>query len=231
MGTVRKVNEDACLERPEIGLWVVADGMGGHQAGDVASNMIVDVLRDMPPATSSDDFVAETRSRVQDVNRRLQDYAEQHAPGGIIGSTVAVFGTFGARSVCLWVGDSRVYRLRDEELRQLTRDHSHVEELISLGMLRREDAASHPDGNIVTRAVGAAPELAIDVVAGDLRGDDSYLICSDGLTGVLSDKEIADMMLSGDCEDSVRALLHLALIRGARDNVTLVIVEIEEKGR
>ena len=228
VGTVRKVNEDACLERPEVGLWAVADGMGGHAAGDVASNMIVDALRDLPPTRDHKAFTDDIQNRLHRVNTVLRRHAARQVPGQIVGSTVAVLVGSGTKAICLWAGDSRIYRLRNGRLLQLTRDHSQVEEMIAFGLLRREDAHAHPERNIITRAVGAAPELEIDVAVGDLRVGDSYLLCSDGLNKVVSDAEIESMIQNVECEDVVRALLRLSLMRQARDNVTLVVVQVEE---
>lgn len=231
VGTVRRVNEDALLERPEIGLWVVADGMGGHAAGDVASNMIVESLQGLRAPSDEAALLEDIDRRLQRINTQLLHYAAEHVPGGVMGSTVVAFASFQAKALCLWAGDSRIYRLRDGELQQLTRDHSQVEDLISLGIIRREDAEHHPESNIITRAVGATPGLAIDQRVDELRAEDTYLLCSDGLTAVVKDGELGSLMEQSDCEKAVSALLHLALDRGARDNVTLVIIKIEDKAK
>jgi serine/threonine protein phosphatase PrpC len=231
VGTVRKVNEDSVLERPEIGLWVVADGMGGHAAGDVASSMIVESLQGIRAPSDEAAFLEDIERRLQRINTQLLHYAAEHVPGGVMGSTVAAFASYRTKALCLWAGDSRIYRLRGGELERLTRDHSQVEDLISLGIIRREDAEHHPESNIITRAVGATPDLAIDQRVGELRAQDTYLICSDGLTAVVKDAELGPLMEQSDCEEAVSALLHLALVRGARDNVTLVIIKIEDKAQ
>ncbi len=229
VGTARKVNEDACLERPEIGLWAVADGMGGHAAGDVASTMVVDSLRDLSLSEDQNSLINDIEGRLQGVNSQLRRYARSQGPGTIVGSTVAAFAGFGTKAICLWAGDSRIYRLRDSGLQQLTRDHSQVEELVALGMLNRDEAATHRERNVITRAVGAGPELEIELRIDELQAGDYYVLCSDGLNKAVSDEEIATIMLNSNVEETVRALLRLSLIRGARDNVTLVVIEISAR--
>lgn len=226
VGTVRKVNEDAYLDRPEIGLWLVADGMGGHQAGDVASRTIVQSFDDMPPPHGRDEFLEEILDRLQTVNGQLQRYAADNG-SGVVGSTVALLFGFGSQANCLWAGDSRIYLQRDGRLRQLTRDHSKVEELVSLGLVDREDADTHPVGNVITRAVGAAESLAIDVVSHELRPGDRFMLCSDGLNKTVSDAEISDILQDRSCAEAPKALLYRALDSGARDNVTAVVVHVE----
>lgn len=227
VGSVRKVNEDAYLDSPEIGLWVVADGMGGHEAGDVASKMVVESFHDLQAPTDLQSFVDDLLLRLQTVNGDLVDYAERHAKNGVVGSTVAILVGFRDQCTCLWAGDSRVYLLRDGRLRQVTRDHSQVEELISLGLLDREEAESHPAGNVITRAVGAADSLAVDMVSHELQQGDVYLICSDGLNKVVSDREISEILRHGSCHTAVRSLIDGALRLGAKDNVTAVVVQVK----
>lgn len=226
VGTVRKINEDAYLDRPEIGLWLVADGMGGHQAGDVASRMIVQSFDDLPAVQDRDEFLEEILDRLQAVNGELQRYAEENG-AEVVGSTVALLFSFGSQVSCLWAGDSRIYALRDGQLRQLTRDHSKVEELVSLGLVDRDDADTHPVGNVITRAVGAAESLAVDVVSHELRPGDRFLLCSDGLNKTVSDAEIGDILQRCGCAEAPKALLYRALDNGARDNVTAVVVHID----
>ncbi|MFQ5773090.1 MAG: PP2C family protein-serine/threonine phosphatase [Kiloniellaceae bacterium] len=228
VGTVRKVNEDAYVDLPgigpEVGLWAVADGMGGHEAGDFASRMIVEALRSVPPPTGRDALLDEVDVRLQSVNRRLRDYAATHARGGVVGSTVAVLIGYRSEGICLWAGDSRVYLLRGGLFRQLTQDHSQVEELIKLGLLNRSEAASHPAGNVITRAVGAMDDLIVDAIGHELADGDIYLLCSDGLNKVLPDEEIALILERQDCRQAVQSLLQRALDKGARDNVTAIVV-------
>lgn len=229
VGTVRKINEDAYLDNPELGLWVVADGMGGHEAGDVASRMVVDSFRNLTFPTSRQQFLDDLLVRLQTVNSDLQDYAEENARSGVVGSTVVILVGFEDQCTCLWAGDSRIYLLREGLLRQVTRDHSQVEELISLGLLDRKEAESHPAGNVITRAVGAADSLAVDVVSHGLHDGDIYLLCSDGLNKVVPDREICEILRHGGGQSTAQSLIDRALYHGARDNVTAVVVQFESQ--
>ncbi len=226
IGTVRSVNEDACLDRPEVGLWVVADGMGGHDAGDVASRMIVDSLQQLDRSQSRDDFVDELLARLQDVNGALVDYAESNAKN-VVGSTVVIMIGLGGKCTCIWAGDSRIYLRREGRLRQVTKDHSQVEELVSLGLLDRDEADSHPASNVITRAVGAMDSLAVDMVSHGVRDGDVYLLCSDGLNKVVPDGEISEVLGKAGCREAAEGLIDRALQHGARDNVTAVVVRVE----
>ena len=226
IGTVRSVNEDACLDRPEVGLWVVADGMGGHDAGDVASRMIVESLQQLDRSQSRDDFVDELLSRLQEVNGALVDYAESNAKN-VVGSTVVIMIGWGGKCTCIWAGDSRIYLQREGRLRQVTKDHSQVEELVSLGLLDRDEADSHPASNVITRAVGAMDSLAVDMVSHGVRDGDVYLLCSDGLNKVVPDGEISEVLGKGGCREAAEGLIDRALQHGARDNVTAVVVRVE----
>jgi protein phosphatase len=232
VGTVRKVNEDSCLERPEIGLWVVADGMGGHHAGDLASQTVVASLRSLAAPTSRESLLFDLQQNLQTVNDHLQRLAAESPERGIIGTTVAILVGYHRQAICVWVGDSRIYLCRGRQLRQLTRDHSQVEELIKLGLLDRDEAESHPASNVITRAVGAAGELKIDMVSGELHEQDIYLLCSDGLNKVVPDVEIGEILQTQGCDEAAGSLIDRALDYGARDNVTAVVVhkDVREYG-
>ncbi len=230
VGMVRAINEDACLALPERGLWAVADGMGGHEAGDVASQMVIETLQQIKPPTNWPDFLEAVRESLRDVNRRLREESAQRYQHRTIGSTVVVLIAYEAQCACLWVGDSRIYRLRDGQLRQLTRDHSHVQELVDQGLIAPENAHRHPLANVITRAVGSADELQIDEFVHPLQAGDLFLLCSDGLNKTLGDEEIARLLARSDhnCQEAVKAFIHLALMRDANDNVTTVVVNIDD---
>ena len=161
VGTVRLENEDAVLAQPEIGLWVVADGMGGHEAGKVASNMIVESLGEINKPEHISEYVSEIENRIADVNQRLLEYSEIMLDGRLIGTTFVGFIIYGQVGICMWMGDSRLYLYRGNELRQLSRDHSHVSELLEAGAITEKEAKNHPDANVITRAVGTGDELFI----------------------------------------------------------------------
>lgn len=227
-GLVRRVNEDAFLDRRQDGLWVVADGMGGHDAGDVASRMIVETLRSTP----MDGPLATRMDRIEDaveqVNQRLLSRS-YNAEGRkhIIGSTITVLVAENQRiGAVLWAGDSRIYRLRGGTLVQLTTDHSQVETYVRQGIITREQARSHPERNIITRAVGSQEELYLEADVCEFSPGDRYLLCSDGLTRHLEDDEISRMLADGTPETVCRKLIDLTLERGAKDNVTVVVVQI-----
>jgi len=228
-GKVRSINEDSFVNRGKDGLWMVADGMGGHSAGDVASQMIAAELLALSLPSSLSGAVDAAETALLTTNRRLRDLSNQHPDQATIGSTVAGMVARGGYAVALWVGDSRVYRLRNGDLKQLTQDHSQVEELIARGLLLREDAEQHPAANVVTRAVGATDELYVDLDYTDMCTGDRFLLCSDGLTKELRHAEIAATLgREGGAEEIGAALVDLALRRGARDNVTVVVVKVLE---
>jgi serine/threonine protein phosphatase PrpC len=227
VGKVRKHNEDAFLDRPDLGLWLVADGMGGHSSGDVASRLIVDTLNQVPPPATASDLMAEVRSRLAQVNDILRQTAEARGPGTIIASTVVALLAFGPHFAAVWAGDSRLYVLRDQRLSQVTEDHSHVQEMVNMGLLDEEEAARHPSANVVTRAVGAHAELELEVIQDRLQPGDVFLLCSDGLTRMMADAEIEDALNGGPLKDCVERLVQLSLDRGAKDNVTAILVEAQ----
>jgi protein phosphatase/serine/threonine-protein phosphatase Stp1 len=221
-GAVRPRNEDALLDRAEIGLWVVADGAGGHGAGDVASAAIVDAMRAVPPGLSAAELLAQVRLRLAAVHRELQEEAAQRGPGRILASTVVVMLARGDHFAMLWAGDSRAYLLRAGTLTRVTRDHSLVQELVDQGALREDEAESHPQANVITRAVGAQGELELDKVSGRIVEGDRFLLCTDGLFKTMSEEEIAAMLGAGaDAE----AIVMAAVARGARDNVSAIGVD------
>ncbi len=224
IGNVRKLNEDALLDRPRLRLWAVADGMGGHEAGDVASRRIVEALDGLGPNDAPQSHEVAMCAALSRVNDDLRSMAQEKGPNTIIGSTIALLLGHEDRAVCLWAGDSRVYLQRDGELRQLTRDHSQVEDLVQRGAITRAEAESHPSANVITRAVGASDSIAIDRCEEPARSGDIYLLCSDGLNKTVPEREIRQILVSGSCLDAVRALLHLALVRGATDNLTAIVV-------
>ena len=226
VGKVRFINEDSCLALPELGLWAVADGMGGHQSGSVASRMVIEALRRIVPSAQWQAFVEQVKAGLQQAHLQLQDLSTRLYQQRTVGSTVVVFLARGNRGACLWVGDSRVYRLRDGGLTQLTHDHSYVQELLDRGLLKSQDAQLHPQGNLITRALGQREELLIDGVDFSIQAGDVLLLCSDGLYKMLDEMEIAILLSCGECEATVQSLLDLALRRGAHDNVTAVVVAI-----
>lgn len=226
VGLRRKVNEDSMLIRDDCGLWVVADGMGGHEAGDVASGKITEALGRIAVSDGLDSLVDDAIAALKQVNHELIELAGTTDIERSIGSTVVGLAIADGEFRCFWAGDSRAYRLRDDQIVQLTRDHSMVQDLVDAGMLRPDEAADHPNSNIITRAVGVAPELRVDTVAGEVKPGDQFLLASDGLTRVVDDRELAAQLATTPPEAAAQKLIETVLDRGAPDNVTLIIARL-----
>lgn len=227
-GKVRKVNQDACLELPELGLWAVADGIGGHEAGDVASRMIVEYLQQVEGPVDLKSFIHSVKNQLFTVNRHLRKMAVKRYANSIIGSTVAALLAFADQCAYLWVGDSRIYRLRSGRLVQLTRDHSWVEESIEQGLLRPDEASTSRSANVLTRAVGVHDELDVEVRIDQLQHGDTFLLCSDGLYKEVTETEIAGGLAESDPATIARDLVDLALDGDASDNVSVAVVRLTE---
>ncbi len=227
VGRVRKHNEDSLLDKPEIGLWVVADGMGGHEGGDVASQMIVESLGKIHEGVTLDRYIDDIEDRLIKVNERLINKAQKSEKNTTIGSTVVGMVAYDRFCTFFWAGDSRLYRLRDNSLRQLSIDHSQVEIYVEQGLISRREAATHPHGNMITRAVGASDDLYIDFDIQEMQSGDRYMLCSDGLTKHLEDIEFEEMLSEGNVEEACKELIALTLERGAGDNVTTIVVDVE----
>lgn len=224
VGCVRSLNEDAVLNRADIGLWAVADGMGGHESGEVASAAVVDALSGVSNFTTAYAFRDAAAQAMIEANAKL---VELSAGRGTMGSTVVALLVHEGHYACLWAGDSRAYLYRGGALKRLTRDHSVVQEMVDAGAITEDRARAHPRANVITRAVGARERLDVDSVFGPLQSGDRFLLCSDGLTGVVSDREIAEQMIRAPLEAAAERLIDQALARGAPDNVSLVLVAAE----
>lgn len=225
-GKRRKHNEDAVLARPDIGLWAVADGMGGHAAGDVASNLVVKTLELARHSDSLADAAEDAGRLLLQANNRIREHADKQLQGSTMGATVAVLLCGQGYGACLWAGDSRLYRLRDDEFVLLSRDHSEVQRLVDQGLIDPSEADHHPNANIITRAVGGSPELCFDTTLFDVRDGDRYLLCSDGLYNELDGPTIAGQITAGSASQATEALLRKVLNTEARDNVSIVVVDI-----
>jgi serine/threonine protein phosphatase PrpC len=223
-GCVRKLNEDRFIERVDVGLWAIADGMGGHQAGEVAAAMVVEALAEPRAFRSGHSALSAVQESMQRVNAKLVNCAKGLPDGGIIGSTVVILLVQEGHYACLWAGDSRAYRYRDRRLEQLTRDHSVVQQMVDEGRLHPDRARHHPRANVVTRAAGAADRIDLETSFGTLLPGDTFLLCSDGLSNALTEAAIVRDLAAPSLEDAADGLMRSALQEGARDNVTLILI-------
>jgi len=229
IGLVRQRNEDAFLDRPDLGIWAVADGMGGHAAGDFASASIVTALGAIEPPADLEGFAEAAAAELDAVDHALRSRAAKLGPYAVIASTVVVLFAKEDDFAALWAGDSRLYRYRDGELRQLTKDHSKVQEMVDAGLLQPEEMAHHPHSNIVTRSVGGGP-FGLSRLRDRALAGDRLLLCSDGLTNIVPNTEIAAELGAAPPREAARRLRDHVLARGAPDNVTIVIVHAESAG-
>jgi serine/threonine protein phosphatase PrpC len=233
VGRRRESNEDDLLLEPELGLYAVADGMGGHAAGEIASHLAIETLlqarrREVPPSTdgSGDEAATWIRDAFAEANRRICDSIRLHEERRGMGTTVAALVHDGDGAVVGHVGDSRVYLFRGEDLIRMTSDHSWVNEQVKLGLMSDDAAQRHPMRNIVTRALGSREDVLVDTASTRLEPGDVFLLCSDGLNTMLSDDEIKGLVARNreEPESACRALVHAANVSGGEDNVTVVVV-------
>ena len=223
VGAVRSRNEDSLVARDDAGLWAVADGAGGHGAGDVASQAVAEALAGLPRQLSAAELLAQVRLRLAAVHADLQQRAAAAGPSRILATTVVVLLARGGHYAALWAGDSRIYLLRDGALRRVTRDHSVVQEMVDDGTLSEAEAEAHPQANVITRAVGARGELVLDKVSDRILPGDVFLLCSDGLFKALPEALIGERLRAGA---TAQDLVAEAVAAGARDNVTAVVVRV-----
>lgn len=227
VGKVRANNQDAPIVSEKLRLYGVADGMGGHKGGEVASTSARDdLLRELEGKTPS---VAALSGAIEEVNRQIYHQQEHDDALTGMGTTLSVLWMSDNFVYIGHVGDSRVYLLRDGEFKQMTLDHSLVEQLVREGVLTEEEAQNHPMRNIITRAIGTDESVEVDVVVEERRKGDLWLACSDGLHGLVDDRQIRDALRQYAPEKAADVLLKAALDAGGRDNVTLVIVHDGEE--
>ena len=244
VGLTRAHNEDYFEIDPQHRLYVVADGMGGHSHGEVAAQLAVTAIRDFIARTADRDttwpFAMDSRlERHSNLLKMAVRMAHDHVlraiskDGSLYGMGTTVVGVLlaGDTAAVAHVGDSRAYRLRDGRLEQLTQDHTWVNEQVVAGFLSKEQARSHPLKNVVTRALGGESDVLVDVRELDVRPGDLFLLCSDGLTGMLSDADIRDRLAADQSLHEIcRALINDSNARGGIDNVTVVLLSIEDDG-
>ena len=227
-GKVRARNEDAFLNCPERGLWAVADGMGGHQAGDLASRLVVDSLLALPAAGDYAERLAQLRQCLHWLNRRLHQEltVTPQRRDTTMGSTVVALLMHDNRLACVWAGDSRCYLWRDNRLYQLSRDHSLLEHLVAQQHMSLEQACQHPSAQALTQAIGAKAQLELDVLELSPRPGDVFLLCSDGLYQELSSEAVGQALSLATPQAAVKQLVESALRGPAHDNLTAVVVRL-----
>jgi len=227
VGMVRKVNEDSILSKSDMCLWAVADGMGGYEAGDYASNMIVSTLGETEYDQDLNDMANKLVTSLNSANQRILDYSKHKLNNRTTGSTVVCLVIRDSVGMCLWAGDSRLYRFRNQRLEQISQDHSQVEELIRQGMISREEAKDHPQSNVITRAIGASPNVIIDTHSFSIMPGDTFLLCSDGLYNAVTEDEINYFLKNYNTNECVNGFISRALENGAKDNVSAIVIKGE----
>jgi serine/threonine protein phosphatase PrpC len=233
VGLIRSGNEDNYLMIPERGIFVVADGMGGHAAGEVASEMAVQLIsRDLGSlkGLTVDDAATRMTQAIKTANAAIFERTISESDKRGMGTTTSVLVLHGANRYLIGqVGDSRIYMLRDNRFHQLTKDHSYVQEQVDLGYLTPEQARTHPYANVITRCVGASADVMPDIFSGTVRPGDVFLLASDGLTGMVEDDGLAGILQAqGNPEKWVDKLVAEANRRGGLDNITCIIAHVDE---
>ena len=224
VGNIRSLNEDSYIERPDIQLWAVADGMGGHHGGEIASQLIVDSLKKVGGSSNSlSEYVDEVEDSLISANIALRKLSQEQYASRTIGSTVACLLAYNGYIAYLWAGDSRIYRMRNGELTQLTNDHSEVQRLVDEGLLDPALAESHPAANVVTKAIGGQDDMTLQVGLDEIEENDIYLLCSDGLYRDISNVELKDFFDENDVNESCENLISTALSRTGADNLTAIV--------
>jgi len=225
-GKVRRNNEDALLLRDDIGMWAVADGMGGYSAGDVASKALVNALKKVKQPPDLNHYLEHIEETLFGVNTELRQLAVKSG-GKTIGSTIVLLALYRRYGVMVWAGDSRLYRLRDKQLYQLTVDHSQVSDYVQEGVLTPDEAFTHPLRNRITRAVGGTERLYLDFDISEVHAGDRYLLCSDGLSAYVDDSRIQSILRHHELPAAAcKGLLQATLESGAGDNVTVIVIDI-----
>jgi PPM family protein phosphatase len=231
VGMIRSGNEDnfAVTARGNRGLFIVADGMGGHAAGEVASEMAVQTIeRELDGLRDLDDSTGDRLDQaLRKANRNIHERTMTEVDKQGMGTTASVLLIYDKKYLIGQVGDSRVYLLRDGALHQLTKDHSYVQEQVDAGFLTPEQARYHPYSNVITRCVGASPEVQPDIYSGEAKLGDLFLVASDGLTGMVDDRRLQMLLMSrAEPERKVRDLIAEANGRGGLDNITAIVVQV-----
>ena len=229
VGLIRKKNEDAAWYDEKRGIYAIADGMGGHLAGEVASSMAMDAVRTLA-ASHRTAGIRALEDMVRDAHEAIAAHAAAHSECAGMGTTLSVLWRGGSFAYIAHVGDSRIYRLREGSLERITQDHSLVEELVRAGVITDEEARTHPRRNVITRALGTQGDNEPDILVTDIRRGDVFLLCTDGLNSMVDDAAIEKTLRDNDPEHAADSLIEQALAAGGQDNVTVLICSFQGKG-
>ena len=226
-GRVRKINEDSIYASAKHGIWLVADGMGGHRDGSIASGMIAEAAAKLPGGKNVVPVFFES---MMNVNHNLLARSNG-ASEEIVGSTLNALIVVASQYTCLWAGDSRCYLIRGGKLTQISQDHTEVQELVNRGVITEEEARTWPRRNVITRALGAHQDLDIETAEGEVKVGDCFVLCSDGLTGHVTDAEILANASWATAQIACDRLLEIALERGGKDNISIIVVRAAKPDR
>jgi len=224
VGRVRMKNEDAFFENKEEGLWLVADGMGGHTRGDRASQAIVSAVS----AFKRVEDINENLKQIDVLLHQAHECCREMFPKKVVGSTVAAIFTQYDQCFFIWAGDSRIYRLRDGQFELLTEDHTVAQEKLNRGELSAEEAENHASAHVLTRALGVHTNLALEISHQYAKSGDRYLICSDGLYCGVLEQKIASTLAESSTDEICKKLINLAFDKGGRDNITTIVIDVEK---
>jgi serine/threonine-protein phosphatase Stp1 len=224
-GLVRKANEDSILQRDDIGLWIVADGMGGHQGGKFASSAVVEALSGIELDHDGEGLLSGVQRAIGAANTAIYEASQD---GRRMGTTIVGLTLDDTCFTCFWAGDSRAYLLRDAKLYRLTKDHTRVQDMVDSGLLTSEEAASHPMAHVLSRAIGVEEQVQLGTVRDVLLANDVFFLCSDGVHGVVKDSELTETLLHRGPAGACKELLELVLKRGAPDNASMIVVACQQ---
>ncbi len=228
VGRIRSANEDNLVVRPEFGIWAVADGMGGHENGALASATVAAAIESIGKTQSAPDLLARLENGVLDANATLRRHIAE-GNGAAMGSTLAVLLVHERHFACVWCGDSRIYLIRAGQILQISRDHTEVQELVERGVMTAAEARLSPRRHVITRAIGVHDVPELDLDSGEIEDGDVFILCSDGLTEHVAEAEILEAAEETGAQQACNALLQLTLQRGARDNVTVIIMRYNRR--
>lgn len=225
VGLVRRVNEDSILALPDQAIWLVADGMGGHAAGDYASQTVVESVAAMPPDLPPAERMQALRAALEAAHTEIAGESARRG-GATVGAAVVALILANGHFAAFWAGDSRLYRMRDGQIEMLTSDHSLVGEFVRAGQMTWDEAEQHPQSNAITRAIGVGDVSGLEKIRGDTLPGDRFLLCSDGLNKYAGFEVLRHAMSGAPIETVADKLLKLALDGGGADNVSIIVVDV-----